>query len=68
MERDYRGTGQDQALTGGFRACVRSPSDQRPDDMRLSDLERMLGLRQARADVRPDFNWKGKPCRMMGYR
>jgi hypothetical protein len=33
--------------------------DRWPDELRLSDLEpRFLSLRQACADVRPDFSWK----------
>jgi hypothetical protein len=41
------------------------------DDIRLSDIEarfvcKVCGKRGA--DVRPDFNWKGTPEAMMGFR
>ena len=41
------------------------------DDLRLSDIEprftcSVCGKRGA--DVRPDFNWKGAPKAMMGFR
>jgi hypothetical protein len=45
--------------------------DRWPDDVRLSDIEprftcSVCGMRGA--NVRPDFNWKGKPVGMMRYR
>jgi hypothetical protein len=50
---------------------VSMSGDQWPDDMRLSDLEPRFvctACGKRGADVRPDFNWKGLPVRMMGYR
>ena len=46
-------------------------ADQWPDDMRLSDIEPRFicaACGKRGADVRPDFSWKGKSTRMMGYR
>ena len=46
-------------------------ADQWPDDMRLSDLEPQFVCKacgKRGADVRPDFQWKGPPVAMMGYR
>jgi hypothetical protein len=46
-------------------------ADQWPDDMRLSDLEPQFVCKacgKQGADVRPDFQWKGPPVAMMGYR
>jgi hypothetical protein len=42
-----------------------------PDDLRLSDIEpRFVCTACGRrgADVRPDFNWRKMPKRVMGYR
>jgi hypothetical protein len=39
--------------------------------MRLSDIEPRFvrtACGKRGADVRPDFNWKGMPVAMMGYR
>ena len=46
-------------------------ADHWADDVRLSDVEprfvcKACGKRGA--DVRPDFNWKGAPKKMMGFR
>ena len=46
-------------------------ADRWADDLRLSDIEprfvcKACGKRGA--DVRPDFNWKGTPKNMMGFR
>jgi hypothetical protein len=41
------------------------------DDIRLSDIEPQFvcsACGKRGADVRPDFNWKGAPKAMMGYR
>jgi hypothetical protein len=46
-------------------------ADPWPDDARLSDLEPQFVCKacgKRGADVRPDFNWNGKPVNMMGYR
>jgi hypothetical protein len=46
-------------------------ADPWPDDVRLSDLEARFvcsACGKRGADVRPDFNWKGPPVAMMGYR
>ena len=46
-------------------------ADQRPDDLRLSDLEPRFvchACGKRGADVRPDFNWNAKLVGGMGYR
>jgi hypothetical protein len=45
--------------------------DRWPDDLRLSDIESRFicgACGKRGADVGPDFNWKGVPAGMMGYR
>jgi hypothetical protein len=46
-------------------------ADRWPDDLRLSDIEPRFvceACGKRGADVRPDFNWKGAPKKMMGFR
>jgi hypothetical protein len=49
----------------------RMSGERRPDDMRLSDVERRLvcsACGKRGADARPDFNWNKPVVSMMGYR
>jgi hypothetical protein len=46
-------------------------ADQWADDVRLSDIEDRFTCTDCGkrgADVRPDFNWNGRPGAVMGYR
>lgn len=46
-------------------------ADQWADDIRLSDIEPHFvckGCGKRGANVRPDFDWKGAPKKMMGFR
>jgi len=43
----------------------------RSDDIRLADMEEKFtctACGKRGADVRPDFDWDGKPVRVIGYR
>jgi hypothetical protein len=45
-------------------------ADQWADAVRLSDIEPQFvcsACGKRGADVRPDFNWKGAPTKMMGF-
>jgi hypothetical protein len=46
-------------------------ADRWADEIRLSDIELRFVCNECGkrgADVRPDFNWKGAPKNMMGFR